>query len=86
MSVAGSSLASMESKPARRPQLRTLVCPACGERGLLKPLLWGMPDESFDHGKYESGGCLPPSSMPPDCRCTGCGQDWYRDGVSGFNN
>ena len=74
----------MENKRVRRAQLRTLTCPGCGERGLFKTILWGMPEATFDYNKYASGGCIVPSSMPPDCRCSGCDQDYYRDVISGF--
>jgi len=70
--------------PKRRPQLRTLICPECNERGLLRTILWGMPEAEFDYLKFASGGCLVPSLNPPDCRCSGCGFDGYRDQISGF--
>lgn len=76
----------MEAKKTRRPQLRTLVCPTCGQRGLLKTILWGMPEEDFDYGSFASGGCVLPSPSPPDCRCSGCGTDAYRDDISGFDD
>lgn len=86
MSVKGSSVQNMQPAKARRQQLRTLTCPTCGARGLLRPILWGMPEESFDYKKYASGGCVWPSANPPDCRCSGCGDDFYRDLVSGFSD
>jgi hypothetical protein len=76
----------MENKRARRPQLRTLICPECGERGLLKTILWGMPEEGFNYDKFASGGCVIPSAMQPDCRCRGCHADWYRDEISGIKD
>jgi hypothetical protein len=76
----------MENKRARRPQLRTLTCPSCGKRGLLKTILWGMPGEGFDYNAFASGGCILPSPSPPDSRCAGCLQDCYRDEVSGFGD
>ena len=39
----------MENKRVRRAQLRTLTCPGCGERGLFKTILWGMPEATFDY-------------------------------------
>ena len=75
---------NMEPKPARRKQLRTLTCPECQQRGLFRTILWGMPDpESFDFEKYAVGGCCPPSAWSPDCRCSGCGFEGYRDAISG---
>ena len=75
---------NMEPKPARRKQLRTLICPKCQQRGLFRTILWGMPDpEHFDFVKYAVGGCCPPSAWPPDCRCSGCGFEGYRDVISG---
>ena len=78
----------MEPKHARRKQLRTLTCPKCRQRGLFRTIAWGMPDpEHFDFVKYAVGGCCPPSAWPsawpPDCRCSGCGFDGYRDEISG---
>lgn len=70
-------------KPKRRPQLRTLICPECNQRGLLKTILWGMPGEDFDYTKFASGGCVVPSPWPPDCCCMGCGFEGYRDQISG---
>ena len=84
LSVVRSIFLSMENKKPRRPQLLTLLCPTCGERGLLKPILCGMPEESFNYSNFASGGCVVPSANPPDSRCTGCFHDCYRDEVSGF--
>ncbi len=70
-------------KAKRRPQLRTLTCPECNERGLFRVILWGMPEAEFDYVKFASGGCCLPSLNPPDCRCSGCGFDGYRDQISG---
>ena len=75
----------MQPKPPRRKQLRTLTCPECQQRGLLRELLWGMPGEDFDHDKYASGGCCLPSPWPPDVECSGCGFQGYRDVISGFD-
>ena len=75
---------NMEPKPVKRKQLRTLICPECQQRGLFRTILWGMPDpESFDFDKYAVGGCCPPSAWPPDCRCSRCGFEGYRDVISG---
>ena len=43
-----------------------------------------MPEAEFDYLKFASGGCLVPSLNPPDCRCSGCGFDGYRDEISGY--
>jgi hypothetical protein len=82
MSVAKGNFQSMENKAPRRLQLRSLNCPNCNGRGLMKTILWGMPEEDFDYDKYASGGCVVPNNPPPDCRCTGCGEDFYRDEIS----
>ncbi len=82
----GSTVTAMEEKRVRRPQLRMLNCPSCGQRGLLKAILWGMPEEEFDYDNFASGGCVIPSSSPPDCRCSGCGVDAYSDEISGFDD
>ena len=54
-----------------------------------KPLYyWNAVDNGirfeFDYLKFASGGCLVPSLNPPDCRCSGCGFDGYRDQISDF--
>ena len=75
---------NMEPKPSIRKKLRTFTCPECQQRGLFRTIVWGMTDpESFDFEKYAVGGCCPPSAWPPDCRCSGCGFDGYRDEISG---
>jgi hypothetical protein len=74
----------MQPKPPRRKQLRTLTCPECQQKGLLRELLWGMPGDDFDHEKYASGGCCLPSPWPPDVECSGCGFQGYRDVISGL--
>jgi len=72
----------MQTARVRRKQLRTLICPKCQQRGLFRTIVWGMPDlESFDFEKYAVGGCCPPSPWPPDCRCSGCGFEGYRDAI-----
>jgi hypothetical protein len=76
---------NMQPKRERRKQLRTLTCPECAQKGLLRTLLWGMPEEEFDYKKYASGGCVLPSAWPPDFRCSGCGYEGYRDLINGFN-
>jgi hypothetical protein len=76
----------MQPAKPKRPQLRTLTCPNCAERGLLRPILWGMPEQNFDFNKFASGGCVLPSARPPDCRCGGCFHDFYRDEISGFSD
>ena len=85
ISVSGGQYAAgMQPKRARRKPLKSLTCPECKEKGLFRTILWGMPDDEFDHVKYASGGCVLPSALPPDCRCSGCGFDGYRDVISGF--
>ena len=74
----------MQPKRARRKPLKSLTCPECKEKGLFRTILWGMPDDEFDHIKYASGGCCLPSPWPPDCQCSGCGFEGYRDVISGF--
>jgi len=67
----------------RRRSITLLTCPGCGQVGTLQKILYGMPDpETFDFEKYAVGGCCPPSASPPDCRCSGCGFDGYRDVIS----
>ena len=74
----------MQPKRARRKPLKSLTCPECKEKGLFRTILWGMPEEDFDYENYASGGCCLPSAWPPDCRCSGCGLDGYRDEISGY--
>ena len=77
-------LEDMQPKRARRKPLKSLTCPECKEKGLFRTILWGVPLKDFDYVKYASGGCVLFSLSPPDCRCSGCGFDGYRDEVSGY--
>jgi hypothetical protein len=78
--------ADMQPKKPRRKPLKSLTCPECQGKGLFRTILWGMPDDEFDHVKYASGGCIVPSPWPPDCQCSGCGFEGYRDVISGFGD
>ncbi len=48
------------------------VCPGCGEKGGMKKILYGMPDDEFDFEKYIVGGCIVTGS-DPQVGCTKCG-------------
>jgi ribosomal protein L37AE/L43A len=54
----------------RRKQLRALSCPKCGTKGL-KRILYGMPGDDFEFGKYIAGGCI---MSEADIGCSEC--DW----------
>ena len=54
-------------------RLLTAACPACGEVGGLKRILYGMPGSDFDFDKYIVGGCVI-SEVDPEIGCTKC--DW----------
>ena len=60
----------------RRRALKLLVCPECGQIGMLRKIVYGMPDpESFDFEKYVVGGCcLNGDGSDPDIQCREC--DW----------
>ena len=65
----------------RRPALRTLSCPQCGQKGNLQRIIYGMPDpETFDFEKYAVGGCLVEENQP-DVRCRDCGWSGHRASV-----
>jgi hypothetical protein len=55
----------------RRPGLRTLSCPECGQKGNLQRIIYGMPSEDFDFEKYAVGGCIIEDDQP-DVRCREC--------------
>jgi hypothetical protein len=65
----------------RRPVLRTLSCPQCGQKGNLQRIIYGMPDpETFDFEKYAVGGCcISGDGTDPDIRCKNCGWSGLRD-------
>jgi hypothetical protein len=56
----------------RRPVLRSLSCPKCGQKGNLQRIIYGMPSHDFDFEKYAVGGCLVFDNQP-DVRCRDCG-------------
>lgn len=65
----------------RRPALRTLSCPQCGQKGILQRIIYGMPDpETFDFEKYAVGGCcISGDGTDPDIRCKDCDWSGLRD-------
>ena len=65
----------------RRVRIKSLVCPECGEIGVLRRIVYGMPDpELFDFEKYAVGGCcISGDGLDPDVRCREC--EW-----EGFTN
>jgi len=67
----------------RRPRISSLVCPACGELGTLRKILYGMPDpETFDFEKYEVGGCcVEGDGSDPDVNCGACDWSGFRDAL-----
>jgi hypothetical protein len=60
----------MNQKQGKRKQLRNLVCPKCGVKGL-KKILYGMPNDDFEFEKFILGGCMPSEA---DIGCSKC--DW----------
>lgn len=64
----------------RRTSLRTLSCPACGQKGNLQRIIYGMPDpETFDFEKYAVGGCcITGDGTDPDVHCRDCGWSGLR--------
>lgn len=60
----------------RKVALKRRACPSCGEIGSLRKILYGLPDETFDHEKYIVGGCLV-SHNDPQVGCVECG--WEGD-------
>ncbi len=60
----------------RRHATNLLLCPACGQIGTLREIIYGMPDpESFDFEKYAVGGCcMNGDGSDPDLACREC--DW----------
>ena len=65
----------------RRPPLRTLSCPQCGQKGNLQRIIYGMPDpETFDFEKYAVGGCcISGGGLDPDVQCKECDWEGFRD-------
>ena len=52
-----------------RPWIKRLICPGCAQRGTLRTIVYGMPEENFDYEKFSSGGCLVAPGQPDiDCR------------------
>ncbi|MBU3735293.1 MAG: hypothetical protein FGM60_06805 [Candidatus Planktophila sp.] len=60
----------------KRVVLKTAVCPGCGTKGLLRRIIYGMPDpETFNFEKYAVGGCcIRGDGLDPQFACREC--DW----------
>ena len=63
----------------RRP-LTALSCPSCEQTGVLREIVYGMPDpELFDFEKYAVGGCcISGDGSDPDVRCRECEWEGFR--------
>jgi hypothetical protein len=61
----------------RHLRLKTAVCPSCGDVGVLKKILYGMPGADFDFEKYIIGGCCV-SEKNPEIGCSKCGWEGMR--------
>ncbi len=68
-------------KTKRRKRISGLVCPGCSEIGMLRKIIYGMPDpESFDFEKYAVGGCcMNGDGNDPDISCRECDWEGLRD-------
>ena len=53
----------------RRKRLRSLACPECGEIGMLRKIIYGMPSDDFNFDKYIVGGCI---ISEADISCPNC--------------
>jgi hypothetical protein len=71
------------STKRRRRSIRLLVCPSCGQIGVLRKIVYGMPDpESFDFEKFAVGGCcVEGDGTDPDVQCRECEWEGLRDSL-----
>ncbi|MFZ9222848.1 MAG: hypothetical protein ACO23S_06270 [Candidatus Nanopelagicaceae bacterium] len=78
---AGFKVFSRRGIPIKKAPVRittSTICPSCKERGTIKEILYGLPDEQYDREKYVSGGCcLDPEGNDPEIQCTSC--EWQGD-------
>ena len=71
-------MTEVERRPSRRRiRLSITPCPSCGEVGGLKRILYGMPGQDFNYGKYIVGGCVI-SERDPEIGCVNCGWEGLR--------
>jgi hypothetical protein len=65
----------------RRRSIKLLPCPACGQIGTLRKIIYGMPIyETFDFEKYAVGGCcMNGDGSDPDVNCSACDWSGFRD-------
>ena len=68
----------------RRKRINGLACPECSEIGMLRKIVYGMPDpESFDFEKYAVGGCcINGDGSDPDISCRACDWSGFRELLS----
>ena len=71
------------STKRRRRAIKLLVCPSCQQIGVLRKIVYGMPDpEIFDFEKFAVGGCCgSPDGIDPDVRCRQCEWEGFRDSL-----
>ena len=53
-------------------RLSAASCPSCGVVGVLKRIVYGMPNSDFDFEKYIVGGCCV-TDNDPEIGCVKCG-------------
>ncbi len=61
-----------------RQAFRELICPECRKDGVIRRILWGMPDENFDFRRFASGGCVM-NGDDPDVQCKECLWEGFRN-------
>jgi hypothetical protein len=64
----------------RRRSIGLLICPECQQIGMLRKIIYGMPDpETFDFEKYAVGGCcLNGDGLVADVQCRNCEWEGFR--------
>jgi hypothetical protein len=69
------------STKRRKRSIRLLVCPSCQQMGVLRKIVYGMPDlESFDFEKFAVGGCcVEGDGTDPDVQCRECEWEGLRE-------
>ncbi len=61
----------------KRVRLSAASCPSCGLDGVLKKIVYGMPNADFDFEKYIVGGCCV-TDKDPEIGCDKCGWEGMR--------
>ena len=61
---------------SKKDKFKAMICPQCGEIGLIREVVYGMTGPDFDYEKYDARGCCKLFNAPDLC-CRGCRWEGY---------